>query len=191
MSKNCAKWKYFNSNPMIYVECNQMHGSEVCIQEFWYCVPGLDIQPELSENDNPARKKAIAGCETLQVIWWVIYSIFSGIMIRTNGSVVKASRRQSGNCGSNPVGCWNSLQPLGHFAWHWACQCTDTPAFYIAALFIIIWISSVAISRWQGFNFNMNIRLTLFWSTWSRALGQDSCTCAGLAHWPDFSDCRA
>ena len=27
---------------------------------------------------------------------------------------------------------------------------------------------------------NMNIRLSLFWSTWSR--GQDSATCAGLAH---------
>ena len=31
-------------------------------------VPGLDIQPELSEIDNPASKKAVAGCKTLQVI---------------------------------------------------------------------------------------------------------------------------
>ena len=26
---------------------------------------------------------------------------------------------------------WNSLQPLCHFAWHWACQCTDTRAFIL------------------------------------------------------------
>ena len=29
---------------------------------------------------------------------------------------------------------------------------------------------------------NMNIRLPLFWSTWSPARGPDSATCAGLAH---------
>ena len=38
---------------------------------------------------------------------------------------------------------------------------------------------------------NMNIRLPLFWSTWSRAWGPDSATCAGLAHGSDYSDCRA
>ena len=32
----------------IYVECDKMYQSKVCVQEFWYCVPGLDIQPELS-----------------------------------------------------------------------------------------------------------------------------------------------
>ena len=37
----------------------------------------------------------------------------------------------------------------------------------------------------------MNIRLPLFWSTWSPALGQDSDICAGLAHGCDYSDCRA
>ena len=38
---------------------------------------------------------------------------------------------------------------------------------------------------------NMNIRLPLFWSTWSPARGQDSATCAGLAHGRDYSNCRA
>ena len=33
--------------------------------------------------------------------------------------------------GLNPTGCWNSLQPLGQFAWHWARQCTDTRAFIL------------------------------------------------------------
>ena len=37
----------------------------------------------------------------------------------------------------------------------------------------------------------MNIRLPLFWSTWSRARGPDSATCAGLAHGRDYCDRRA
>ena len=37
----------------------------------------------------------------------------------------------------------------------------------------------------------MNIRLPLFWSTWKRALGQDSATCAGLVHGRDWSFCIA
>ena len=32
----------------IYVECYKMYQSKVCVQEFWYCLGGLDIQPELS-----------------------------------------------------------------------------------------------------------------------------------------------
>ena len=38
---------------------------------------------------------------------------------------------------------------------------------------------------------NTNIRLPLFWSTRSRAQGQDSAKCADLAHGRDYSDCRA
>ena len=41
------------------------------------------------------------------------------------------------------------------------------------------------------FTLNMNIRLPLFWSTWSRARGPDSTACAGLGHGRDYSDCRA
>ena len=46
-----------------------MYRSKVCAQEFWYFVPGLDIQLEQSENDNPALKKAVPCCETRQVIY--------------------------------------------------------------------------------------------------------------------------
>ena len=35
-----------------------MYQSKVCIQEFWYIMSGLDIQPEQSKNDNPASKKS-------------------------------------------------------------------------------------------------------------------------------------
>ena len=50
--------------------------------------------------------------------------------------------------------------------------------------------------RWRSradrvLTLKMNIRLPLFWSTWSRARGPDSATCAGLAHGRDYSDCRA
>ena len=67
-----------------------------------------------------------------------------GQFILTNGLpglLVKVSNRESGNIGSImiPDECWHALQRLSHFAWHWACQCTDTSAFNlnIAALSII------------------------------------------------------
>ena len=89
-----------------------------------------------------------------------------------------------------PVRCWILLPCSGHFAWHWARQCTDTRAFFIAALSIIFffqWLSRAD----RVLTLNMNIWLPLFWSTWSRAWGPDSATCAGLAHGLDYSDCRA
>ena len=33
----------------VYVECDKMYRPKVCVQEFLYFVPCLDIQPELSE----------------------------------------------------------------------------------------------------------------------------------------------
>ena len=41
----------------IYVECNKMYQSKVCVQEFLYFVSGLDIQVEKSEYDSPVRQK--------------------------------------------------------------------------------------------------------------------------------------
>ena len=32
---------------------------QVCVQEFWYCLPNLYNQPELSEIDNSAPKKTV------------------------------------------------------------------------------------------------------------------------------------
>ena len=51
-----------NISTPIYVECYRMYQSKVCVQEFWYFVPGLDIQPEKSKNNNPPCKKAVTGC---------------------------------------------------------------------------------------------------------------------------------
>ena len=51
---------------------------------------------------------------------------------------------------------------------------------------------SLGFRQWRSradrlLNLNMNIRLVLFWSTWSQARGPDSATCAGLAHERDYS----
>ena len=47
--------------------------------------------------------------------------------IQTYNLVVKASRT---------TGCWNFLQPLGHFGWHWTCRWTDTQAFILLWIFL-------------------------------------------------------
>ena len=77
-----------------------------CINQwfaFWYFVSGLDIQLEQSENDNPVhtQKKKVAGCKIRQDIYCFF---FRKIIIRTRGSVVKASSRESGDLGLIPAG---------------------------------------------------------------------------------------
>ena len=49
-----------NISTPIYVECNKMYRSKVCVQEFSYFVSGLDIQLEKSEYDSPVCQKI--GC---------------------------------------------------------------------------------------------------------------------------------
>ena len=61
----------------------------------------------------------------------------------------------------------------------------------ITRSFFLSWILSAAICADSALTHNINIWLPLFWSTWSRARGQDSATCAGLAHGRDYSYCRA
>ena len=78
-----------------YLECNKMYLSIICVQEFWYFVPGIDIQPEQSKNDNPDAKKAVKGCETLRAIYCRL--------ARNQGLVVKVSHSRSP--GSISVGC--------------------------------------------------------------------------------------
>ena len=45
-----------NISSPVYVECNKMHWSKVCAQEFWYFVSGLDVQLEQSKNYNPVYR---------------------------------------------------------------------------------------------------------------------------------------
>ena len=90
------------SNP-IYVKCDKMYQPKVCVQEFWYFVPGLDIQHEQPENDNPACNKAVAGCASN--IKWFSLRTYSSIL------VVKASCSEFSDMESIRAGCWTSLQP--------------------------------------------------------------------------------
>ena len=46
-----------NISTPFYVKCNEMYRSKVCVQEFSYFVPGLDIQLQQLENASPVRKK--------------------------------------------------------------------------------------------------------------------------------------
>ena len=110
-------------------------------------------------------------------------------LIRTNGWVVKACRRLTGDMGSIRTWCWIVLQHSCHFSWQ---VCALTHFLYCCALNnFFSWILPVVIWHWQGFTLNMNIRLPLFWSTFSPARGKDSATCVGLAHGRDYSYCRA
>ena len=40
-----------------------MHQYNVCCQDAWYILSGLDIQLEQSENKNPALRNLVEGCE--------------------------------------------------------------------------------------------------------------------------------
>ena len=96
-------------------------------------------------------QKLVQGWE----IWRVKYSVLSGRSIRSYGLVVKASRSESGNVGSNPARCWNSElsatpRPFCVALSQWARQCTDMRAFILLAARLSIFlsrISSVTISR--------------------------------------------
>ena len=97
--------------------------------------------------------------------------------------------------GSIAIEDWISLQLLSHFKWHWASQCTDTRCYIAALTYLFSWISSVAISRWQGFDSlhehpTSNVLEHLVSSQGPGALTQPH-VCAGLAPGRDYSFCRA
>ena len=58
-----------NISTPIYVECDKMYRSKVCVQELSYFVSGLDIQFEQSEYNSPVHKKLVAGGEIRRVIY--------------------------------------------------------------------------------------------------------------------------
>ena len=119
------------------------------------------------------------------------YTVFFGRLIRTSvRSVVKVSRSGSDGLVSFPAGCWNFLPPLLPPLVHWHSR------FYIAALSMIFFLGFLLWRSGADRNLtvNVDIRLPLFWSTWSRVSpgsGPYSATCAGLALGSDYSYCRA
>ena len=90
-----------------------MYRSKVCVQEFWCIVSGLDIQPEQSDYDNPARKKkkAVPKCVFHVARYDDSCTVFFVELVPIYGSLVKTSHSESDNIGSNLAGC--------HSAWHY------------------------------------------------------------------------
>ena len=77
--------KFFNS---IYVECDKMYRSKVCVQEFSYSVSGLDVSIYLN---NP-RTTVLYVKNRLQVAKYnESYTVFFKQLIQNNGLVVKVS----------------------------------------------------------------------------------------------------
>ena len=126
MGKKCAKRKYFDPHL-----CPQRTSAliKICGHEYWYILSGLGFQLKLSENENPARKNCFKVARYDKS--FIPFFPFPCRSIRTHGSVDKASRSAPGNMASIPAECWNSSPPIGHFAWYWACQCSDTRAFIL------------------------------------------------------------
>ena len=132
--------------------------------------------------------------KTVQVIWRVIFRSFLDIWYKYMAEWLRLVLcLLFADMGSISAWWWILLPLHCHFALHWASQCTETWAFYIAALSKK---KNLGFRQWLSrsdrvLTLNMNIRLPLFWSTWSRALCQDAATYAGLAHGHDYSYCRA
>ena len=92
----------------------------------------------------------------------------------THGLVAKARSSDYGDMGSIPVGCWNPLQPLCHFALYWACQWTDTFCIFLnvasgnlaeTAFYFLIWASDfhcLGALEWLWF---YSQKLLNFWFT--------------------------
>ena len=105
---------------------------------------------------------------------------FSIRLIWICGLVVKASSCVAGDVGLIPAGCRNihAAQPVCvalNQSVHWHMN------FYIAAQPVLIIFFFLGFRQWRSradrvLTLNMNIWLPLFWSTWSRARGQDSAT---------------
>ena len=166
--------------------------SRVWVQEFWYIFSGLDIQPEQSKNDNPARKKLVPsyGCEIQQVIFQEINLNLwlSGLEEKQWLPVSRATWVQFLQGAENL--CSSSAILRGTEA-DWAHQCTDTRAFILmhSLLFFFLGFRQWRSCAGKVLTLNMNIWLQLFWSTWSRPRARTRPYVQAF-HVCDYSYCR-
>ena len=85
----------------IYVECDKMYRSKVCVQEFWYCVPGLDIQAVMNLRPIQDENPSTTFLYELQVAKYdESYTVFFMESRRIYDLLVKMSSRKSGYMGS-------------------------------------------------------------------------------------------
>ena len=143
----------------IYGECYNMCWSRFCFQEFLCILSDLDIRL----------------CSRRISSSWRVLTIhipfFKGT-ICSHGLVVNTSFSDFGDMGSNPAQCWNSRPPVRPFCvaltlsvdWH-------ASFLYCRALYTFFLLKT---RQWRSradrfVNLNTNIRLPLFWRTWTRA----------------------
>ena len=92
-----------NISTPIYVECDKMYRSKVCVQEFSYFVSGLDIQLEKSEYYSPVRKKIRCSLNLQVAKYDYPFTVFFTQLIQTNGLVVKTGCLEWGDMGVMPA----------------------------------------------------------------------------------------
>ena len=179
----------------IYVECDKMSRSKVCVQEFSYFVSGLLI----FNLKNPSTtvlyaKKSVAGGE----IWRVIYSLFRAIDTNHSNQWLSGQHwlQRVGRCGFKSWGVLKrsqaaaprtfcvALSPSVH--WH-------TSFSYCCTLYNF---SFLGFRQWQSrtdrvVNLNTTIWLPLFWRTWTWALARSRPHVLALHMDRDYSNCRA
>ena len=127
-------WSEIFSTP-IYIKCNKMYRSKVCVQLFSYFVSGLDIQLEKSEYNSPICKKISFRWQNMKshITFFLEQSIWN------NGSVVKTGCRVWLH-GYDSLWVLKPSAASRPFCVALGLQCTDTSAFYhsIAALFFFL-----------------------------------------------------
>ena len=121
----------------------------------------------------PAKRFSRLQDMTFHVLFFFIKSI------QIYGIVVKEGSSELCDLGSIPAVCGNSLQPLGHFVWHWASQCTDLD-MHAFVLLCSLYFFPLGFSQWRSradrvLTFQVNINtgswLQLLGSSWSLARG--------------------
>ena len=148
------------------MSCSMNNEQNCAFQEFsvWYIVPGLDIQPEQSKNDNPAHKKLLQVAKHYE-----LYTVFLCILTRTHDLVDKVSRSESGYSGSIPslALCWNSVPSLYHFAWHWDCRIDGFPTYSKSLHEFRIWKVSVpTVNQMKECSLNLVMKPFLCLDSW-------------------------
>ena len=175
LSKNCAKWNYFNSNLCWMLEDVLIKGllPRILVFRVWPWFSTWIIR----ERQSCTQKNRLQVAKQDES-----YIVFFMQLTRTYALVLKLVAESRATwvpflVSAEFLCCTSALA----FCWHWARQCTDIRAFYIAALSILSFFLDFGSGNLalRVVNLNTTIRHPLFWRTWA---GQHSPTCAGLAH---------
>ena len=96
--------KVKNISTPICVECDKMYRFKVCVQEFWYCLPGLIFNLSYPRSTILHAKKLLQVAKHFKK-YEESYTVFFGRLTRTDGLVVKAGCRKLDDMSSIPDEC--------------------------------------------------------------------------------------